>query len=52
MTRLVGSALWDLEFTRDEVSEAVSSIGPDGPVYFKGGGQAPARYLSKTDSGD
>ena len=29
----------------------VSSIGPDGQVFFKGGGQAPARYLSKTDSG-
>ena len=35
-----------------QTEHIVSSIGPDGQVFFKGGGQAPARYLSKTDSGD
>ena len=35
-----------------QTEHVVSSIGSDGQVFFKGGGQAPARYLSKPDAGD
>ena len=43
---------WESLSKQIQREDAVSSIREDGQVFFKGGGQAPARYLDKVDASD
>ena len=43
---------WEYLSKQIQREDEVSSIREDGQVFFKGGGQAPARYLDRVTISD